>query len=192
MATIPVGELTPKLYSLLDQWKNDFEPLATAVNFIRGEMAFRIFGSGTSKKGNTQSGKNAAGQDLPTVAYSKKPLYVDPKRILGTTSGFRKGKTGKAIKSAYFPQGYAQLKQVLDRPPLELNNTLDIAFTKEAIIETQGANANLSIETSEAGKVAGLQKRYGEIFDLTKEEEKLFGEELTILVVEAINKKLNS
>ena len=68
MATIPVGELTPKLYSLLDQWKSDFEPLAEAVNLIRSEMAFRIFGSGTSKTGNTQSGKYAAGQDLPTVA----------------------------------------------------------------------------------------------------------------------------
>jgi hypothetical protein len=108
-----------------------------------------------------------------------------------TPSGFQVGKRGKKIKSAYFPQGYAQLKQVVDRPPLELQGSLKSSFANSPILAS-GANVQITIDISEVGKVQGLEKRYGTIFDLTKEEEQLFGEELTILVVEAINKKLNS
>jgi hypothetical protein len=185
MATIPVGELTPKLYSLLDQWKSDFEPLAEAVNLIRSEMTARIFGTGTG------GGENAAGSKLPTKPYSRKPVYADVRSLPNTPSGFQVGKRGKKIKSAYFPQGYAQLKQVVDRPPLELQGSLQSSFANSPILAS-GANVEITIDTSEAGKVQGLEKRYGTIFDLTKEEEQLFGEELTILVVEAINKQLNS
>jgi hypothetical protein len=187
MATITAGELTPKLFSLIDQWRNDFEPLAEAVNFIRSEMTVRIFGTGSS------GGENVAGDKLPTKPYSRKPLYVDVRSLPNTPSGFQVGKRGKKIKSAYFPQGYAQLKQVVDRPPLELQGSLKSSFANSPVLSA-GANAQITIDDSEAKKVAYLQskEKYGLIFTLSKEEEQLFGEELSILIVEAINKQLNS
>jgi hypothetical protein len=185
MATITAGELSPKLLSLIDQWKSDFEPLAEAVNLIRSEMTARIFGTGSS------GGENAAGNKLPTKPYDTQPIYVDVRSLPNTPSSFQVGKRGKKIKSAYFPQGYAQLKQVVDRPPLELQGSLQSSFANSPILGS-GANAQITVDDSEAGKVAGLQKRYGVIFDLTAEEEQLFGEELSILIVEAINKQLNS
>jgi len=186
MATIPVGELTPKLYSLLDQWKNDFEPLAEAVNLIRSEMFIRIFGTGSS------GGKNAAGSKLPTRPYSRKPLLVDVRSLPSTPSAFVVVVKGQKTNDAFFPQGYAQLKEVLGRPPLELTGSLKNAFSKSVVISGQSATARIEIDQSEEVKIGDLEKRYGTIFDLTKEEEQLFGEELTILVVEAINKQLNS
>jgi hypothetical protein len=182
---ITASELGSRLNSLIDEWRSDFAPLSDAVNFIRGEMSVRIFGSGSS------AGKNAAGETLPTKPYDNAPIYVDVRTLPSTPTAFQVGKRGKKIKSAYFPQGYAQLKQAIGRPPLELTNFLDISFTDDPILAS-GANAEITVDASEAGKVQGLEKRYGVIFDLTKEEEQLFEEELTILVVEAINKKLNS
>jgi hypothetical protein len=187
MATIPVGELTPKLFSLIDQWKNDFEPLAEAVNLIRSEMTARIFGTGSS------GGENAAGDKLPTKPYSRKPVYVDVRSLPNTPSAFVVVKKGQKTNTAFFPQGYAQLKQVVDRPPLELQGSLQSSFANSPVLSA-GANAQITIDDSEAKKVAYLQskEKYGLIFTLSKEEEQLFGEELTILVVDAINKKLNS
>jgi hypothetical protein len=182
---IAASDLTLRLSSLVEQWRTDFEPLSEAVNFINGEMSVRIFGSGSN------AGKNAAGETLPTKPYDTQPIYVDVRTLPSTPTAFQVGKTGKKIKSAYFPQGYGQLKQAIGRPPLELTNALDRSFTNSPILAS-GANAQITVDDSEAGKVAGLQKRYGVIFDLTAEEEQLFGEELSILIVEAINKQLNS
>jgi hypothetical protein len=184
---ITASELGSRLNSLIDEWRSDFEPLAEAVNLIRSEMTARIFGTGTG------GGENAAGSKLPTKPYSRKPVYADVRSLPNTPSGFQVGKRGKKIKSAYFPQGYAQLKQVVDRPPLELQGSLQSSFANSPVLSA-GANAQITIDDSEAKKVAYLQsnEKYGLIFTLNKEEEQLFGEELTILVVEAINKKLNS
>lgn len=182
MALTP-DELQGRLDSLISQWESNFAPLLSAVSDIRGEMSVRIFGQGTS------AGSNTAGNTLPTKPYSRKPAYFDPRSLPSTPSQLQVGKRGKRIKSVYAPGGYAELKNVLGRPPLELTNTLDRAFTNTPLV-SQSDSVQVIIPDSEAGKIEGLEKRYGTIFQMSEEETKLFFEILSENIAQALNKAL--
>lgn len=181
MAT--VAEINQRIDGLLSQWQSNFLPLFSSVNFIRGEISRRAFG------GKSSPGENTAGSTLPTVPYSTKPIYADVKSLPNTPSAFQIGKRGTKIKSAYFPQGYGQLKDAVGRPPLELTNQLDIAFTNTPLAEA-GQNVSIVIPDDQAGKVKGLESKYGTIFQMSKEEEKLFTDDLAQEIADAINKAL--
>lgn len=182
MAITP-AQLTENLNSLIAQWETDFYPLQRAVSDIRGEMSERIFGTGTD------AGSNANGQKLPTKPYSTKPAYFEPNSLPSAPSQLQVGKRGKRIKSVYTQGGYAQIKNVLGRPPLELTNTLDIAFTDTPLV-SGGQSVAIVVPDSESGKIAGLEKRYGEIFIMSGDEEQTFVEYLTEYITEALNKAL--
>ena len=189
MAT--VAEINQRIDGLLSQWQSNFLPLFSSVNFIRGEISRRAFG------GKSSPGENTAGSTLPTVPYSTKQIYVSNDGIKRKVPSFQIGKRGTKIKSAYFPQGYGQLKDAIGRPPLELTNQLDIAFTNTPLAEA-GQNVSIVIPDDQAGKVKGLEtgnrkgtfKGYGTIFQMSKEEEKLFTDELAQEIADAINKAL--
>jgi hypothetical protein len=180
---LTVSEINQRIDGLISQWQNNYLPLYNTVNFIRGEMAVRIFG------GKSSAGQNTSGTTLPTVPYSTTPIYADVRSLPNTPSAFQIGKRGTKIKSAYFPQGYGQLKDAVGRPPLELTNQLDTAYTNTPLIEA-GENVSIVIPDDQAGKAKGLEKKYGTIFQMSEEEEKLFTDELSQLIAEAINKAL--
>lgn len=171
-----------EMLALADSWNSGFTPLFRAVADIKGEMSRRIFGAGNN------SGSNTAGATLPTRPYDTEPIYVDP-RSIPRVAGSNIGKRGKPIKSLYFEGGYAQLKNEIGRPALELTNALDRSFTNTPIVEA-GDNAAIVIDDSEAGKVEGLEKekRYGTIFQMSEEEERIFGEILADYIIEELNR----
>lgn len=182
-----IDELLAKQLEVIDSFKSNFEPLYLAVANIREEMTFRIFGSGRG------SGKNAAGSDLSSVAYSTDEIWIDPRASPRKVSGRNIGKRGSEIKSYYYPQGqgYNTFKADIDRGQLRLSNNLFSAFSNEAgnnPIYKQGENAAITIDESEDGKIQGLEKKYGVIFEMTQEEEDAFGLILADYITEAINK----
>lgn len=186
MALTP-DELQSRLDSLIGQWERSFKPLELAVAEIRGEMSVRIFGSGSSV------GKNTAGATLPTKSYKTKPAYFDPRSLPSVPSQLQIGKRGKRIKSVYAEGGYAQLKSVLGRPPLELTNALDSAFTNlegDNPLRVQGDSVAIVVPDSEDGKIEGLEKLYGTIFQMSDEETTLFFEILSDYIADALNKAL--
>lgn len=204
MAT--VGEINQRIEGLISQWQTNYVPLYNAVNFIRGEMAVRIFGSKASGVG--KGGSNTAGSRLPTVKYSSNPIYVDVQGLPNKPAAFQFGKPkenetkGKPIKSAYFPQGYGQLKDAIGRPPLEVTNYLKKAFSNLSITVTgkedpgdnpiikEGENAKIAVPDEAEGQIKGLENKYGTIFQMSKEEEKEFELVLAEQIAEAINKAL--
>ena len=204
MAT--VSEINQRIDGLLSQWQSNYVPLYNSVNYIRGEMAVRIFGSKASGVG--KGGTNTAGSTLPTVKYSTTPIYADIKSLPNKPTAFQFGKPkenekkGKPINSAYFPQGYGQLKDAIYRPPLEVSNYLKKAFSNfpqsvkgrqdpgdNPIIE-EGENAKIAVPDGARGQIEGLENKYGTIFQMSKEEEKLFTDDLAQEIADAINKAL--
>ena len=180
---LTIEQSNQRINELISQWKSNFTPLAYSVNFIRGEISRRAFG------GKSSPGENTAGSTLQTVPYSTTPIYVSNDGIKRKVPSFQIGKRGTKIKSAYFPQGYGQLKNAVGRPPLELTNQLDIAFTNTPLAEA-GQNVSIVIPDDQAGKVKGLESKYGTIFQMSDEEEELFTDELAQQIADAINKAL--
>jgi hypothetical protein len=198
---VTVKELSGRIDELIAEWESGFEPLFRAVFDIKGEMFIRIFGEGTT------SGFNSQGVDLPTVPYSITPIYVS-KVIAGNKGTFASTKTNKIvknksknsksvgtrkneIKSAYFPGGYAQLKQALGKPALELTGFLRSFFLKGEPIN-EGFGSYIVIDESQSGKVQGLEDKYGIIFDMTEFEFEKFIEYHTNYITESINNKIGN
>jgi hypothetical protein len=182
MAT--VKEVSERIDALFAEWSGGFTPLFFAVIEMRREMFIRIFGTGTS------GGSNTAGQKLPTIAYSTEPIYVEASSLPKAPANFKFGvsttktkkgkpKKGKPIKSLYFPNGYAELKKAIGRPPLELTGFLKRSFaTDQRSVFNEGFNSAVFIQEDEADKAEGLQygngkgfKGYGPIFQPTDEEQ---------------------
>ncbi len=111
----------------------------------------------------------ADGQQLPSKPYSTEPIYVSPDVTIRSLAAFQVGKTGKKIKSAYFPNGYNQLKQASGRPPLELSNNLANDFRNTPQVD-QFNTVKILVDENNVGKIAGLEKLYGEIFFPTEDE----------------------
>jgi len=181
-----IEELLAKQLEVIDSFKSSFKPLYLAVADVRGEMTFRIFGSGRG------SGKNASGSDLSSVPYSTDEIWIDPRASPRKVSGRNIGKRGTEIESYYYPdgQGYNSFKSDIDRGQLRLSNNLFQAFSNEAgdnPIQEQGENAVIAIDESESGKIQGLEKKYGVIFEMTQEEEDAFALILSDYITEAIN-----
>jgi hypothetical protein len=180
---LTIEQSNQRINELISQWKSNFTPLADSVNFIRGEISRRAFG------GKSSAGKNTAGATLPTVPYSTTPIYVSNDSIKRKVPSFQIGKRGTKIKSAYFPQGYGQLKDAVGRNPIELTGTLFSAFANNPILAS-GQNVSIEIPDDQAGKVKGLESKYGTIFQMSDEEEELFTDELAQQIADAINKAL--
>jgi hypothetical protein len=172
------AEIQKNLDALYSDWTSKFTPLYGPVRELKRIMFKRIFGTGSS------GGTNTAGEKLPTVPYKTTPIYVSPRSLANAPSRFKVGKppegetTGKPIKSLYFPDGYAQLKQETSRKlPLELTGRLKGGFLSQEVI-TEGLTAGIGLPDSEKEKAQGLQfgngkrfKGYGEIFKPTAEEQ---------------------
>jgi hypothetical protein len=192
------AEIQKNLDILYEGWTSKFTPLYVAVRELKRIMFKRIFGTGSS------GGTNTAGEKLPTKPYKTTPIYVSPRSLANAPSRFKVGKppegetTGKPIKSLFFPDGYAQLKQETSRKlPLELTGRLKGGFLSQEVI-TEGLTAGIGLPDSEKEKAQGLQfgngkrfKGYGTIFLPTKEEQEAMLEEHAQLLVEQIINAMN-
>jgi hypothetical protein len=180
------AEIQKNLDSLYSDWTNKFTALYGPVRELKRIMFKRIFGTGSS------GGTNTAGEKLPTVPYSTKPIYVSPRALASAPSKYKVGKRGEPIKSLFFPGGYAELKKGTSRKlPLELTGRLKGGFLSSDVL-TEGLEAAITVPASEEGKIDGLEAKYGPIFQPTAEEQAEMLEdhaaELVQQIINAMNK----
>jgi hypothetical protein len=180
------AEIQKNLDALYEGWTSKFTALYGPVRELKRIMFKRIFGTGSS------GGTNTAGDKLPTVPYSTKPIYVSPRALASAPSKFKVGKRGEPIKSLYFPGGYAELKKGTSRKlPLELTGRLKGGFLSSEVL-TEGLEAAITVPASEEGKIDGLEAKYGTIFLPTPEEQAEMLEdhaaELVQQIINAMNK----
>jgi hypothetical protein len=179
------AEIQKNLDALYEGWTSKFTALYGPVRELKRIMFKRIFGTGSS------GGTNTAGEKLPTVPYSTKPIYVSPRALASAPSKFKVGKRGEPIKSLYFPGGYAELKKGTSRKlPLELTGRLKGGFLSSDVL-TEGLEAAITIPASEEGKIDGLEAKYGTIFLPTAEEQAEMLEEHAAELVQQIINAMN-
>ena len=179
------AEINENLENLYNGWLESFSPLYTCVRDLRTNMFKRIFGTGRN------GGANQKGDKLPVNGYSAKEMYIDARSLRSAPNQFKIGKRGTAIKSLYFPEGYAQLKKETNaKLPLELTGRLKGGFIGEPIRQ-EGLQASILMPESERKKVEGLEKQNGIIFLPTIEEQKAFLECHAAELVEMITRAIN-
>ena len=162
-------ELFNKWDNLYKELEQNFYPLLLATRSTLVTSAVRIF----------DEGLNTLGQNmLSRKKYSKKPAYIDkdksPRKV-----PFGTGKTGREIKSYYFPEGYSQFKNAIDRGILELSLELRNGWLNAdtgviaADIKLDRSRITVGFTSERNAQVAeGLQqeKQYGQIFGFTQDE----------------------
>lgn len=143
--------------SLEGELSEVFERFFLGGQFLKDEMQERIF----------EEGLNSSNVSVQSIKpYSTKEAYFSEGTLPRKTNNV--GKTGKPIKSAYFPQGYSEMKQTIGRPPLELNNRLKSAFLNSPLIE--GKNTiELSVQGF-GGQIDGLNNLYKTVFEPSETE----------------------
>ena len=93
-------------------------------------------------------------------------------RIFGTGTSGGSNTAGQKLPTKPYTPAYALIKQKNGRPPLELTGFLKRSFaTDQSSVFNQGFGSAIYIQADEAGKVAGLEKLYGPIFQPTDEEQ---------------------
>lgn len=135
---------------------------------LRSLMAERIF----------EQGKNATGAEVQSVKpYSTKEAYFSQDSLPRQVKTV--GKRGEPIESAYFPQGYSEMKQAVGRPPLELFGRLKSDFSNTTIREV--SDNVYAIVSSKGDQIQGLENLYGAIFKPTESEQERFLEILNTI-----------
>lgn len=113
-------------------------------------------------------------------------------RIFGTGKNGGTNTAGQALPTKPYTPAYAAIKKKNGRPPLELTGFLKRSFaTDQSSVFAQGFGVAIYIQADEAGKVAGLQKLYGIIFQPTDEEQKAMLELHAQLLVEDISRTIS-
>jgi hypothetical protein len=154
------NDFSQKVNELTQRYEQGFPALLLAVSSMQVKIAERVFDKSI----------NTAGIDMAAIPYSLKPIYVQTDTLPNTPSAFQVGKRGTKIKSAYFPQGYGQLKKAVNRPVLELNLILRNDWLNPSIIQT-GNSVSVSLkEEINAKKNEGLEKKYGQFLKANQEE----------------------
>jgi hypothetical protein len=93
-------------------------------------------------------------------------------RIFGTGTNGGSNTAGAKLPTRPYTPAYALIKQKNGRPPLELTGFLKRSFaTDQSSVFNQGFGSAIYIQADEAGKVEGLQKLYGLIFQPTTDEQ---------------------
>lgn len=154
-----VSDISGELDGIFNQVLNRF---FTGALDLKDEMFERIF----------ERGENSSGTNVQSIKpYSTKEAYFELialPRDRTIPSNFRVGKRGTPIKSAYFPQGYSQMKQAVGRPPLELTNTLKQNFAS-SLPESDENSITFAVEGKE-GQIEGLDKLYDTVFEPSESE----------------------
>jgi hypothetical protein len=171
--TRPVFEILGKLDML--QPGNSLNEKITRVvaTSINAEMRDRIHSKGLKADGS------------PIGTYSTKPTYVS---AIGAGKAFapvgKTGKTkfasgqrkGKEHTSRYFPDGYAGYKKIIGRDTLggKVNLFLSGTLSNQFTLQADGNSYGLGWPGDKQFKIAqGMEKKYGPIWSLTADENKL-------------------
>lgn len=103
------------------------------------------------------------------VKNMRREMYI---RIFGTGTNGGSNTAGAKLPTRPYTPAYALIKQKNGRPPLELTGFLKRSFaTDQSSVFNQGFGSAIYIQADEAGKVEGLQKLYGPIFQPTTDEQ---------------------
>lgn len=173
---ITVAQFTAKLDSKIKNLQSD-RILRLAVFAVNERRVQRIF----------EKGQNSSGGKIGNY-NSTKPIYVAPEDAPRAVN--KKGKTGKAIKSGYYPS-YKDFRRAMGRESgfvnLRLNNELQNDLTNAALGKTSNALAApnpIKVSNTEykvtlkkdinQKKVKGLTAKYGKFLEHTKQEIELF------------------
>lgn len=175
--TMTIAEYTQSLRSKFEELEQNFFPLLLAAETYKAEASDRIW----------DKGLNSDNQSMISVSpYSTKPLYINPDR-LPRKAGSDIGKRGKPIESSYFSGGYNQMKAEVGRPVAELIGTLRSDFVSTPFVAS-GLKLQISVTKDEsAGKVAGLQKKFGRIFYPTEQELQMIGDVIAFETAQFLN-----
>lgn len=132
------------------------------------------------KKRIFEEGKNSKGGQIGK--YSTKPLYFDPKDspVKFTPKG-KTGKTqfadGKPHVTRYFPDGYKGVRGAAGRRTDRVNFDFTGKLRFSHTIGFQGQKVSLGFDSRREGeKAAGLERKFGPVFDPTDEEMEAFAD----------------
>ena len=113
-------------------------------------------------------------------------------RIFGTGTSGGTNTAGQKLPTKPYTPAYAKIKAANGRPPLELTGFLKRSFaTDQTSVFAQGFGVAIYIQADESGKVEGLQKLYGPIFQPTKEEQDRMLQLHADLLVEQISNQIS-
>ena len=113
-------------------------------------------------------------------------------RIFGTGTSGGTNSAGQTLPTKPYTPAYAALKAKNGRPPLELTGFLKRSFaTDQGSVFSEGFGVAIYIQADESGKVEGLQKLYGPIFQPTKEEQDRMLQLHAELLVEEISNQIS-
>lgn len=180
---------TPKEYAkALRSFGSDIAKGKWVENAARDTMTLsdrRIFADG----------KNSVGGKIGT--YSLKPIYIDPDSAPKAVRNI--GKTGKKIKSGFYPKGYKQFRSQQGRESAFVNLNL----TSELRIDYDNSKAqprpekvnNLTYKITlnkqiNIDKKKGAENKYGVIFKLTTKEDKQFSKSMDFYYSQLLSKHL--
>lgn len=168
-----MADLTPK------QWKEKMQRFLREV--ARGkfvEQAARDVMTVTDQRIFSQGKKTSGGK---IGSYSLKPIYISPDAAPRAVRNV--GKTGKRIKSGYYAGGYKQFRQQQGREAGFVNLRLsgemrnDMANSTGAPKPEKLTPLSYRVTISKPVNIAkrkGLEKKYGTVFDLTRQEDQRF------------------
>jgi hypothetical protein len=119
------------------------------------------------------------------VIDMRREMYI---RIFGKGKGGGTNSAGAALPTVPYSPAYAAIKAKNGRPPLELTGFLKRSFaTDQSSVFAQGFDVAIYIQGDEVGKVNGLEKLYGPIFQPTTEEQTAMLQLHAELLVEQIS-----
>ena len=123
------------------------------------------------------------------VLDMRREMYI---RIFGIDTGRGRNQAGNFLPTKPYTKAYAKIKAENGRPPLELTGFLKRSFaTDQTTIINEGFDSAIYTVADEAGKVEGLQKLYGPIFQPTKEEQDAMLQLHADLLVEQISNQIS-
>lgn len=175
---ITVAQFSAKIDQKIRELNSD-RILRTAVFAVNEARIKRIF----------EKGQNSGGGKIGNY-NSTKPIYVSPEDAPRAVN--KRGKTGKAIKSGYYPS-YKVFRQAMGRESgfinLRLNNELQSDLANAQLSKTSSAIAGVNpikVSNTEYNvtlkkpinqkKIEVLEGRFGNILRHTKKEIDLFHE----------------
>lgn len=173
---ITVAQFTANMNAKIKELQSD-RILRLAVYAVNEKRVERIF----------EKGQNSAGGKIGSY-NSTKPIYVAPEDAPRAVN--KRGKTGKSIKSGYYPS-YKAFRQSQGRESgfvnLRLNNELQSDLANAQLSKTSSALAAskpIKISNTEyqvtlkkdinIKKRKGLTAKYGEFLEHTRQEIELF------------------
>lgn len=171
MAELTEKQFVSKLRKKIKLLAKDNLPLKVAAQTIHTERINRIF----------HVGLNSSAARIGTYDTTRE-LWVSDDQL--RRAGTHKGKTGKRIKTSYYPN-YKTLKKQQgfrnDRVNLRMTNNLQSEFANTNIGSSNNGvpkntspvkiNPNKYVErVDNDGKLRGIEAKYGDVFGFTKGE----------------------